>query len=72
MPDDPEVIKTNFSLFTDEDPLFEQALSYKEIRTIKNSKFNKNLPLKVIVHGYGDDKESEWLQNMKNTLLKVQ
>ena len=71
LPEDPETIKTKFSLFTDEDPLFEQDLNYKEIRTIKNSKFNKNLPLKVIVHGYGEDQELEWLLKMKDTLLKV-
>jgi len=46
-------------------------LSYRDLDTIKNSNFDKSLPLKVIVHGFTNDLSWPWLYDLKDALLTV-
>ena len=69
---DPDIIKTEFILFTSQDQA--QSMSYKDINTIRESGFNPNLPLKVIIHGYANDlnnANTDWMRQMKSELFKV-
>ena len=67
----PENIQAEFSLYTMDHKNDEELLSYDNIASIRTSRFNKNLPLKVIVHGYANIKTSPWLNEMKEELFKV-
>ena len=70
----PDIIKTEFLLFTSSRQDQAHLLSYKDIDTIKNSGFDSNLPLKVIIHGYANDlnnQNTDWMRQMKSELFKV-
>ncbi len=58
-------------LFTRKNQHNEQMLSYRDLQTIRNSYFNKYLPLKIIVHGFGNNRDTPWAHNMKNAILNV-
>ena len=45
-------MNTEFLLFTPQNSNSENELSYKNPDTIRNSKFDVNLPLKLIIHGF--------------------
>ncbi len=71
---DPDIIKTEFLLFTSSSQDQAQSMSYKDINTIRESGFNPNLPLKVIIHGYAHDlnnANTDWMRQMKSELFKV-
>lgn len=70
----PLVIKTEFFLYCNEnqtDAETAEELSYVNIDSIRNSKFNPNLPLKIIVHGYANDIKTPWLDEMRVEFFKV-
>lgn len=70
----PERIKTEFLLFTSSSQDQAQSISYKDIDTIRESGFNSNLPLKVIIHGYANDLNNvntDWMRQMKSELFIV-
>lgn len=71
LPNDPENINTEFLLFTRKNRNNEQILSYRNTETVRNSNFNKNLPLKIIVHGFGNTKDKPWMHEMKDAFLDV-
>lgn len=48
-----------------------RILSYSDIETIKNSKFNRSLPLKIIIHGFFNNYDTPWLHSLKDSLLTV-
>jgi hypothetical protein len=58
-------------LFTRQNRDIEQLLSYTKPTSIRRSNFNKNLQLKIIVHGFGQDRNKPWLHEMKNSFLDV-
>lgn len=71
LPIDPILIDTSFQLFTKKNPTAGQFLSYRNVKTIENSNFDKNLPLKIVVHGFQNDINSSWLYKLKDALLTV-
>ncbi|XP_023235946.1 pancreatic lipase-related protein 2-like [Centruroides sculpturatus] len=54
LPNSREFIRTKFLLYTHRDPWFNEILIPDQIETIESSKFNSELPTKVIIHGYVD------------------
>jgi len=71
---DPEVIKTEFFMYTPDNQTQAQSLSYKDIDTIKNSGFKRDLPLKVVIHGYANDwsnPNTDWMRTMRAEFFKV-
>jgi len=71
LPDSPAEIGTEFILFTRANSNQRQYISYKDTKTIKQSSFNRNLPLKILIHGFSNTIEKPWLHEMKDELLKV-
>lgn len=67
---DPALINTEFLLFTNSDQDQGHSLSYSDHDSIKNSKFNPNLPLKIVIHGYANDLNSKWMRQMKDEFFK--
>ncbi len=58
-------------LFTRQNRDTEQLLTYKNPGSIRNSNFNRNLAVKLIVHGFGNGRDKPWLHEMKNSFLDV-
>ena len=71
MPINPFLIDTTFQLFTRKNPTVGQFLSYRDVKTIQNSKYDKASPLKIVVHGFQNDINSTWLYTLKDALLTV-
>jgi hypothetical protein len=71
LPVDPALINTQFLLFNRNTPAEGQFISYKNIDSIKNSKYDSNLPLKIVVHGFYNNLTTPWLIDLKNSLLTV-
>ncbi len=70
MPIDPLIIKSQFLLFSN-NKTNGQFIDYRDLNTIKNSNFNKSLPLKIIIHGFADNINLTWLHEMKDALITV-
>ena len=58
-------------MFTPKTQYNGRVLSYKDLNTIKNSVFDRNLPLKIIIHGFFNDYDTPWVHSLKDTLLTV-
>ena len=58
-------------LYTKDNPTYEQLLTHKDSNSIRFSNFNKLLPLKIIVHGFTNNRSTNWLHLMKNAILEV-
>ncbi|CAN7993870.1 unnamed protein product [Ixodes hexagonus] len=70
-PDHPETVNTSLMLFSRtniQDPVFLDYKSATREANITDLQLNK--PLKIIVHGWRDNKYSAWIQDMKDALLK--
>ena len=68
LPLHPDELKTEFLLFTRQNRDQEQLLSYKNLDLISTN-FNRLLPLKIIIHGFSNDRSTSWLHRMKNEIL---
>lgn len=71
LPVDPALINTQFLLFNKNTPPEGQFITYKNIDSIKNSKYDPNLPLKLTVHGFSNNISIPWIHGLKNALLTV-
>ena len=67
----PDLIKTEFLLFTNKNPKNGEFISYKDINSIKSSSYDRNLPLKILCHGFYNDLNTTWLYTLKDSLLTV-
>ena len=67
----PELIKTEFLLFTNKNPKNGEFISYKDINTVQTSSFDPSLPLKILCHGFYNDLNTTWLYTLKDALLTV-
>lgn len=54
LPQSPEHISPEFSLFTRKNRHEAQTLKYNEVDSVKKSSFNASLNTKIIVHGFLD------------------
>jgi hypothetical protein len=69
LPVSPDVLKTEFLLFTRKDNE-EQLIDYRNKETLKNSKYDANLPLKLVIHGFSNNRSTPWFRELKNMLLR--
>lgn len=68
---DPETIGLEFLLYNNDSPDEATILQYNNESSVRFSGFNRNNKLKVIVHGYHNDKNTPWLTEMKKEFFKV-
>ena len=71
LPKSPSDINTEFFLFTPKYPIFSQQLYYENVASVRNSHFDTRYPLKIIIHGFSNNKSTPWILEMKNALLIV-
>jgi hypothetical protein len=70
LPTTPEVLKTEFLLFNEKNSFQEESLSHKNLTIIRNSNFDTNLPLKLLIHGFTNNRSTPWLVRLKDEILK--
>jgi hypothetical protein len=72
LPQSPETIDTQFLLFTQEKPSTPEFLSYiNDDQSIENSKVNPSRWLRIIIHGFINNRDSDWIQPLRDELLKL-
>jgi hypothetical protein len=71
LPTSPEILRTEFLLFNQKNSYKEESLSYKNLSVIENSNFDVNLPLKILIHGFSNNRSTLWLNLLKDTILEV-
>lgn len=71
LPVPPDVIKTEFLLFNKKNNNQEEGLSYTNLSIINGSSFDVSLPLKILVHGFTNNRSTPWLNKLKETILEV-
>lgn len=72
VPQSPEIIDTHYVLFTQEAPNNPEVLSYSvDDQVIKESSFNASRWLRIIVHGFINNRDSSWIKPLKDELLKL-
>lgn len=72
LPASPDEIQTKFALFTTTSKNNREFLSYKDTSTIRKSKYNRDLPLKIITHGFASTVDQVWMDEMKDTLFEIE
>ncbi|XP_012244596.1 pancreatic lipase-related protein 2 isoform X1 [Bombus impatiens] len=65
-----EVINTKFILYTNDNNVEGQTLSAAKDKSIKRSYFDPKRKTKFIIHGFIDTPLSNWVNEMRNELLK--
>ena len=70
LPASPAIIRTEFRLYTSarHSP---DTLSYENDSSIRVSRFDRRMPLKIVIHGFGTNTSAPWLHRMTSKLLRV-
>jgi hypothetical protein len=71
LPTSPEILRTEFLLFNEKNSYMEESLSYKNLTVIEKSNFDANLPLKILIHGFSNNRSTVWLNRLKDTILEI-
>lgn len=72
LPQTPEHINTQFLLFTQETPTSPEFLSYDgNDQSIENWNLNSSRWLRIIVHGFQNNRNSIWIKPLQDELLKL-
>ncbi|CAF4626709.1 unnamed protein product, partial [Rotaria sp. Silwood2] len=72
VPQSPEFINTAFLLFTQEQPTNPEFLFYDtDDESIIRSNLNPSRWLRVIIHGFQNNRDSVWIPKLKDELLKL-
>ncbi len=72
VPQPPELIDTQFLLFTQEASIKPEFLFYNgNDQSITESSLNSTRWLRIIVHGFTNNRDSIWIQPLKDELLKL-
>jgi hypothetical protein len=72
VPQTPEFIDTHFLLFTQEAPTAPEYLFYDgNDQSITESSLNSSRWLRIIVHGFINNRNSIWIQPLADELLKL-
>jgi len=72
VPQPPELIDTQFLLFTQEASIKPEFLFYNgDDQSIIESSLNSTRWLRIIVHGFTNNRDSIWIQPLKDELLKL-
>ncbi len=70
LPVSPELIGTEFLLYTKNNLNDEDSLKYDDENTLRVSHFDSSLPLKILIHGFTHKKNTPWIVGLKNEILK--
>lgn len=72
LPQSPETIDTAFLLFTQEAPTNPEFLSYEfDDEKIMKSSINPSRWLRIIIHGFTNNRDSVWIPKLTAELLKL-
>lgn len=72
LPQDPAVIDTNFLLFTRETATTSELLHYSDNdKSITGSRYNSSRWLRIIVHGFTNNRDSPWIPRLTTELLQL-
>ncbi|UJR21052.1 hypothetical protein I4U23_024152 [Adineta vaga] len=71
VPQSPEFVDTAFLFFTQETPTNPEFLFYDNDDSIRNADINPSRWLRIIIHGFTNNRESVWMKKLKNELLKL-
>lgn len=72
LPQDPTLINTHFLLFTKTNRKHPEVLDYDaDDQSISQSQFNSSKWLRIIVHGFTNNRHSSWITHMTDELLKL-
>ncbi|CAH1271922.1 PNLIP [Branchiostoma lanceolatum] len=69
LPQPPEALNVQFLLYTRHNMDDPQTLTVWDVQGADTSYFNRTADTKVIIHGFIDDSDVEWLINMKDAIL---
>ena len=67
LPISPDKLKTNFQLYTS--AIGPDRLNYADENSIRNSKYSKDYPLKIVIHGFQNTGQTPWVIRMINNIL---
>lgn len=71
VPQSPEFINTAFLFYSQESPTNPEFLAYDDDDSIQKVPVNPSRWLRIIVHGFTNNRESVWMKKMKDELLKL-
>ncbi len=70
MPVTPELIGTEFLLYTRNNLKNEDYLDYKAENSLRASHFDNSVSLKILIHGFTHNKNTPWIVALKDEILK--
>ncbi|CAF0991636.1 unnamed protein product [Rotaria magnacalcarata] len=71
VPQSPEFIDTAFLLFTQESQTDPEFIVYDSDKSILNSSVSTSRWLRIIIHGFQNNRESVWIPKLRAELLKL-
>ncbi|KAK7491933.1 hypothetical protein BaRGS_00016779, partial [Batillaria attramentaria] len=71
LPEAPTSVKTKFRLYKRGNSTYQLLTYFQNDTSVTNSAFNSNLMTRVIVHGYQNTGDQDWVMAMKDAFLKV-
>ena len=73
VPQSPDYVNTAFLLFTQEAPTNPEFLSYDDDddESIRKANINPSRWLRLIIHGFQNNRDSEWILPLRSALLKL-
>ena len=71
VPQSPELVDTAFLLFTQDSPTNPEFLSYEDDSSILKADINPSRWLRIIIHGFTNNRDSVWMGKLKTELLKL-
>jgi hypothetical protein len=71
LPIHPDDLGTELYLFNREAQDLDTAklLDYKSARSLEGTGFDPSLPLKIVVHGFSNNRSTDWVANLAQALL---
>ena len=69
LPDSPEYINTVFYLYTEAEQTNPQVISYSDPKTITGSRFKKDKPTTIFIHGFGDSVKTAWMPQIQKAVF---
>ena len=71
LPMHPDDLQTAILLYTRKNSELENAniLDYKNAASLQNTPFDRRLPLKIIIHGFGNNRTSPWITTLAKSIL---
>lgn len=72
VPQSPDFVGTSFLLFTQESPNLAEFLSYGDTdEELINSSINPSRWLRIIIHGFTNNRDSTWIKPLRDELMKL-